>query len=1084
MSAVPAVKITRAGIEVNEVPSGLETRLSSIESNLRVQGGLIESNGGRIGVVEGLVDGVPVTTLATQADVDASLALKADLTAVNTLTDSVNNMGSILGTAGTLATQDDLINVAVGQVYVDGDNTVKLKRDINNYMDVSEYSIYQLGVRAATPEGTLEAAEGLLANIAEMGFDVIQLQPLVRTPNRWGLSELVGEVSDTTNYNHLLDADGNVLSQSDRFVNNLIKYDADGVPLAEPNRTRLLNDEYRTVGSVYAAEDLMSIDSSYGDSRDLRRFVDKAHTLGLKVIVDQVLNHVAWTAPIITEHPEWFKWTVVSNTTTSNIYHEGITVVKTVNNPTGIPYANLSVEIKSYDDAVADGLPPVYFQNPLNAVSATNDWKDIVGINHDQNTPEHLRELMKYYASVINFWASHGCDGMRLDFPHLFNKNLLAFFGNVLKAQNKLFYYALEWNDDNLENVQDKTLNRTGVGITKGDWVFEQTLEIIVGGKATYIDRDNVYTTYQGDIVGFDSNVHLLGSSEEGVRLFVDASILMTPDKVGETPALWGWNWIRSTANTFSHGFWPNGINPSYSFDDKVFAYDLPALPPDGILLVNKSTGVKFTSVDVVVPESFSNVDSEVYTTKNVFITLISIPPSEYKALLAGALTKYIDSRNDSTTGMSYLSVLNHDKSYHAQPGKATGIGYINDANNLPFVSKFYYALPNGVPFMYMGCENYHSNKVHFMGQLHDTTHESNVYNSIDYGTYPFKKTLTQLNNLKKEENALHGFNVEPVVTHHDVDGDLNSDALLAWTRTGKDGDKITCVFNPGLEDIVIDLNTSNAFMDGTYLELFSGVVYNKAHSLTISSRDGVYLKYISSGIDSLETFLEEVFKTPLFPVDGNTLGLTGGPFNWGGSPDAVFFNTPGTSLYTLAGQEFVADGQYKFRLNSEWSFDFGLSALTGGYPTDMFETDTQSGNVKFIGTPGTYDLVIDTIERTLTLTPSTPLFEVDGNTLGLTGGPFGWGSSPDAVFVHTADTTTYTLAGQELVADGEYKFRLNSGWSVAFGLSALTGGYPTDMFEIVGEAPFDNVKFIGTPGTYDLVVDTMRETLTVTLVA
>ncbi|HSV60009.1 MAG TPA: malto-oligosyltrehalose trehalohydrolase [Variovorax sp.] len=92
-----------------------------------------------------------------------------------------------------------------------------------------EAVIYELHVGAFTPEGSFEAAQHRLGELAELGFTAIELMPLADFPGRrgWG-------------------------------------YDG-ALPFAP--------------------------DASYGTPEDLKRLVDAAHALGLMVLIDVVYNH-------------------------------------------------------------------------------------------------------------------------------------------------------------------------------------------------------------------------------------------------------------------------------------------------------------------------------------------------------------------------------------------------------------------------------------------------------------------------------------------------------------------------------------------------------------------------------------------------------------------------------------------------------------------------------------------------------------------------------------------------------------------------------------------------------------------------
>ncbi len=59
------------------------------------------------------------------------------------------------------------------------------------------------------------------------------------------------------------------------------------------------------LGSPYAIADHRAVDPALGDMDDLRGLVQRAHTLGLRVIMDFVANHGAWDGVVTRQHPEW-----------------------------------------------------------------------------------------------------------------------------------------------------------------------------------------------------------------------------------------------------------------------------------------------------------------------------------------------------------------------------------------------------------------------------------------------------------------------------------------------------------------------------------------------------------------------------------------------------------------------------------------------------------------------------------------------------------------------------------------------------------------------------------------------------------
>ena len=59
-------------------------------------------------------------------------------------------------------------------------------------------------------------------------------------------------------------------------------------------------------GSPYAVQDYYGVNPAYGSPADLRTLVTTAHRLGLRVILDESLNHTSWDNPLLTQHPEYY----------------------------------------------------------------------------------------------------------------------------------------------------------------------------------------------------------------------------------------------------------------------------------------------------------------------------------------------------------------------------------------------------------------------------------------------------------------------------------------------------------------------------------------------------------------------------------------------------------------------------------------------------------------------------------------------------------------------------------------------------------------------------------------------------------
>ena len=120
--------------------------------------------------------------------------------------------------------------------------------------------IYQLFLRAFTPEGTLNAASELLPHLAELGIDIVYLCPICAH-----------------------DPDENPDFWSDRQK-------ASGCN--NPKNPYRISDYYH-------------VEPEYGTDDDLKRFIRRAHGLGMKVMLDLVYFHCGPTAALIDEHPDF-----------------------------------------------------------------------------------------------------------------------------------------------------------------------------------------------------------------------------------------------------------------------------------------------------------------------------------------------------------------------------------------------------------------------------------------------------------------------------------------------------------------------------------------------------------------------------------------------------------------------------------------------------------------------------------------------------------------------------------------------------------------------------------------------------------
>jgi 1,4-alpha-glucan branching enzyme len=110
-------------------------------------------------------------------------------------------------------------------------------------------NIYEVNLRQYTPEGTINAFSKQLDRLHQMGVDILWFMPIQ--------------------------------------------------PIGKLKRKGSL-------GSYYSISDYMAINPEMGHMEDWIRMVDKAHSLGMKVILDWVANHTAFDHPWVKEHPEFY----------------------------------------------------------------------------------------------------------------------------------------------------------------------------------------------------------------------------------------------------------------------------------------------------------------------------------------------------------------------------------------------------------------------------------------------------------------------------------------------------------------------------------------------------------------------------------------------------------------------------------------------------------------------------------------------------------------------------------------------------------------------------------------------------------
>lgn len=163
--------------------------------------------------------------------------------------------------------------------------------------------MYEVNVRQYTPEGTLKAFEEHLPRLKALGVDVLWFMPTF--------------------------------------------------PIGIVNRKGEL-------GSYYSVKNFMDVNPEFGTIDDFKEVMNKAHNLGMRVMLDWVPNHTSWDNPLAAEHPDYY--------------------------------------IK---DSTGKFTPPI-----------GTDWTDVIQLDWSK------KGLQDYMIGAMSFWVKMGVDGFRVDHPH------------------------------------------------------------------------------------------------------------------------------------------------------------------------------------------------------------------------------------------------------------------------------------------------------------------------------------------------------------------------------------------------------------------------------------------------------------------------------------------------------------------------------------------------------------------------------------------------------------------------------------------------------------------------------------------
>lgn len=151
----------------------------------------------------------------------------------------------------------------------------------------------------------------------------------------------------------------------------------------------------------YDVADYKAIDQRFGTLQDFDDFVNKAHFLGIGVIMELIINHTSIAHKWFRDNPGYYCWSDSDWPEWHNLFDDG-------------PAWEKYYDTRGGEFASERG----YYLHTFAKSKADLNWFPTSEIN---------QPLLDEFKDIIKFWMEkHGVDGFHLDFPQGLNKNLMA----------------------------------------------------------------------------------------------------------------------------------------------------------------------------------------------------------------------------------------------------------------------------------------------------------------------------------------------------------------------------------------------------------------------------------------------------------------------------------------------------------------------------------------------------------------------------------------------------------------------------------------------------------------------------------
>lgn len=404
------------------------------------------------------------------------------------------------------------------------------------------------------------------------------------------------------------------------------------------NTPELENNQDKTSYHGYAVTDHYKIDPRYGTNELYKTFVDKSHSMGLKVIKDVVHNHIGSNHWMMKDLPfkDWVhQWPVYTKTT-----YRDHTLMD--------PYAS-AADKKLMSDGWFDFHMPdlnhsnTYVQNYLTQNHIW--WIEYAGIDGLRLDTYHYNDL-----AYMSDWAKK----IKAEFPRIsvFGETLVgslinqAFFTGGKTVNQKLDTHLPGITDVQIKDGIYETLNgkfdwSTGAsrlyGVLANDFVYQDPMRNVI-----FMDNHDMHRYYSvigEDFEKFKSGLAILLTTRGIPQVYYGTEILMKnfSDPDGKVREDFKGGWLEDKENKFTAAGRSSKENEAFNFVKTLANYrkNNPVLqtgslmqyvPEKGIYVYFRYNKEKTVMVLVNTNEKEENISTERYNERtNGFTNAVNV---------------------------------------------------------------------------------------------------------------------------------------------------------------------------------------------------------------------------------------------------------------------------------------------------------------------------------------------------------------------------------------------------------------------------------------------------------------------------